>query len=448
MCMNLRKKRVFLLNFDHFGFDPTDPANIAKCLKLQARSLFLMKPGDAIVVSQPISAAFLEYFVERMGFCPIVYWVKRSVFERLDMLQDILNDDGLITELQRHSSSVGGGAYLTPLMQHELVYEISKETGLPVLGTSLEDIENGVVRDGNDKAFFDRYCTQNGLKTPTTHVCRTIADIQDAGTQVFASGGQLSLRNTKGAGGLGNVVIEDDSHLLGLVRQLIATEISMLAGPCIPDLIHGAITIDVTDDDVSFVAAFYRRVTDEHESVGGRLPYAQDLSEIADEIAAALRYAESRRKAGYRGRLDLDFGQNLDGTWWFESNGRVLLTDVSLNVRDRCAELWEYDTDSIVVEYDEDPPYGDHTFTLEELKLHAAEAVRSVRESPLIARETPERHLELFIISPPEASDKGWFSFAAAGANFRLAEALRFKFHRLLESGPPKKGTAPSQPRV
>lgn len=418
-----RRPRLFVTNFDDFFPEKPDGRVAEKCLKLGWRCLYLMKKGDAIIVARPVPPAFLRSVETVLGFKPLIYHLTLPVSTPLNFVSEIMRDADLMGHLRADGRR--WRYVIQPLINTPNMYDLGRELGFPVVGTSEDLVRKGLIRDLNSKIIFAQWCEREGLQTAGLP-CYSLHAVEAEAMRILRAGRTAVIREDVSAGGLGNGCFSSAEELQVLLRrmQVAGTRFMAMVGPLLHNKVHVSVMFEVGKYRNRIITTCLRRIRDYIESVGGVSP-CPDIPGLAEAIEITHCYARHLRKLGYRGIADIDFAFDHNGSNMvlFESNARLILTSVPQNLLDRFRRLWSVDT--TVVEYDEDPPRGDTPADLDVL-LHQA------RTLPARVASDIGRNVAAVIVAPPD-EEKGWYSIATIVEGHTAASRAREVFRSMLK---------------
>lgn len=424
------RRKLFIACFDLF-FTTKPVGKVAeKCLKLAWRCLFLMRPGDAIIVARPVPEEFLKYFESVMGFMPIIYQIEDITTEPLDFVGAIIDNEELCARIRTDARKRNW--VVAPLISHIRIFELANKLKMKVEGTSRRRVEKGLVRTRNRKIVFAQLMKNWGFEVAGKPQY-LVDQIAKTAEQLIKRGAKVVVREDISAGGLGNGCFDELRELLTeleIHRAAHGEEFHAMVGPLLTHIeYHFSVVGRVGLLGPRIVITCKRRIKDHTESIGGVSP-SLNLPGMARARRATWWYGWLLWITGYRGTYDIDFGSDDAGTLVvFESNARYLLTSAPIMIGRRFEDLWDLIHGSATVDYDEDPPrHKEHHISLEELVALAAKA-----EMRAQSKITSAEKVRVIIVSPPDP-ETGWFSFAAVGTSRHSAKQARKAFRTLLDT--------------
>lgn len=397
-----------------------------KCLKLALRCLNLASPGDAIIVGREVPIWFRIYLRIIMGFWVKIYYVKDVPTDPLNLVQAIMDDEKLCNRLRRDSRKHGWK--LQPLIATPLVFDLAKKLNTEVAGTSEELVRDLLIQRLNNKADFADWFRARGYNVAGV-VCRGTAEIIAEAMRLFASRHSVIVREVVSAGGLGNGRYDSLKELEEAIAGIHDPEsFTAIVGHYIHDLQHISFVYEIADDGARESCSCLRQLKNSTESVGGVIP-CPPIPWLDNARHPAREYMTYLYEIGYRGIVDIDAGMSRDGKFvvFFESNARLVLTSVPMNIAKRFGERWKAHG-SAVVHYDENPPLNGRPPSFWMLTW------RAWRTSWRCRKRLEDMHARarVLIVSPPDAEQHGWFSFAAVGTSYEAAQAVREEFRKIL----------------
>ncbi len=420
-----RRPRLFVVNFDGFFVKKPTGKVANKCMKLAWRCLLLMKKGDAIIVAHEVPDSFVDYVEKVLGFRPTIYTIG-TVLMPLDIVSAIIEDSRLMEQLKADSRKVR--RILQPLISTPSVFELGELLGLPVAGTPrrLLESDKNLVQALNSKVVFADWCEKYDFKTAGTR-CYSKEQVRQAADRLIRHGETAVIREHISAGGLGNgcytSVADVDAMIAGIPE---GDEFAAMVGPYMELPHHVSVLFEIQWWGRRIISTCHRRLKNRTESVGGITP-CPDIPGLKEARRIARKYARHLHDLGYRGIADIDFAISESGKIivLFESNARLVLTSVPLNIAARFEKLWGLSLQPVIVEYREDPPIqpGMRLDDLEQICRLAVDQARKHMRNP--------GRGELIIVSPPDP-ETGWYSFAAVAQHRDDATTLREWFFRLM----------------
>lgn len=345
--METPAQRLFLTNLDD-GIIVNDgdddlrsaltPEQIRKCDQVAGRMLHLMQPGDGIIMYRD-DPSYLSYFEELYGFRPIVFTPEDVEGEGL--MTRIMRDTQMLEGLQRQSWS---GVY--PFIGHPNLVPFQGRVGLRNAWYDDQFLSWNQAGELNDKAEFVITCAQLGIPVPPS-VIVSGADGVLSQVSLQLAEHPLIVRLARGAGGLGNAIVNDWADQRGWMQ--LKTILKPFRGLVKPprfvvselmQILYSPSTVVYIPDGQSEPKIVTESLQDLKGSafVGALLPWGVP-EPIARKLRAyALRYARHVQSKGGYGYHNIDWIVTEDeSVFAIESNFRICGTSFPHMIAQRLA---------------------------------------------------------------------------------------------------------------
>ncbi len=337
-----------------------------KAQGVATRAIHLVGTTDAVVLYRRPTEEFLAYIEALYGGVPTVISpqeIDDSI--TLDLIADICRCDVAMADLRRFIAD-HSGAMLDPFIGDPSIFVLASDLGVGVRGISKDDVYGGLVAELNDKATFQCVCIGLGIRIPKSIHVQGWEKIKRTARDVYDETGDVVLRRTRSAGGLGNIFVTEDD----LDRSPLAEYgISMNGEMVIVDrqtflqsgqdsvfvirptleahLDHLAYPTDAWDSEIVFVEPMLKIVSSpstlcfvacdgtigpvtssdqvvKHGSFYGCIYPSAEPSELMRQLEQwTYQYAQHFAAEGGRGWFNIDWGVLDDGSVIaFESNAR------------------------------------------------------------------------------------------------------------------------------
>lgn len=269
------------------------------------RYMLLMDPGDLIISPFDLSDYFLEYASSLRSLSPDYEWIIKpeSITEPYYLTDAIIADKDVMNYLRTLSRS--GEYYFNPFYESRKILELSEETGIPVKGTPVNLVGEGLIRKLNEKVYFKELSAQLNIKTIPGRTANGIEELKEAIGQFCKTPEDRAIvKKSFSGGGYGNFAgtgeflqkameenIEDGDYLIEPLLNLETTVGSMVV---------------VGDEGFEYLGCNTQIIGD-YGWIGCRYPFENaELSHQVREMSE--RYAHEVYGMGARGLLNLDWG--------------------------------------------------------------------------------------------------------------------------------------------
>jgi hypothetical protein len=317
--------KLWLANIEEV-FGGHTPAHLelmrSKVNAMAPRNLFHADPGDALIVSRPISETF-NRFVARLydDAAPpfIVFHPDGPLTGPLALM--CRNDARLLTDM-RNLVSRGNWA-LEPYIESPEALALAVALGIPLGKNPAGLVAEGIIQRLNDKVIFKEMTQKLGIPVIPGSVARSVAELHQAIVTNQREGlDRLMLRRAQSGGGLGNTS-GSPAELLTNIESLYGGE-PTLVEPFMPFTHTLGSLVEVTPAAVRF-RGIDAQAFDRGCWVGFEYPAP---GEFGREVETwSLAFAEQVRAMGISGYVNLDWGIFRD------TEGNPGITAIEANVR-------------------------------------------------------------------------------------------------------------------
>lgn len=287
--------------------------------RMEEMGVLLAGDGDVVVLKAAMDPDFAGYLAGIGAAAGRTVSAENSD-PALMVTEDALASPKLLDELR---ALADGRTYLMPLGISAAEENLSKETGLPLAGSTA-----AICKAVNGKIFSRILVEEQGLRDVPGDICRTVGDLREPLMARLALGGRVVVKESLGVSGRGMVVVEDERGASRVLRLIERRGLDAPANLVIESWIEHAQDLNYQfvisrTGDVRFEtvkAAVLRDGVHQGHQFPIELPPAAmaDLLDATEKIGKAL-YAE-----GYYGMVGVDAMLASDGTLYpcLEINAR------------------------------------------------------------------------------------------------------------------------------
>lgn len=174
-----------------------------KTTRVFPRFLSCLSPGDCLVVPVELPSDYVEYMgrVLQLGDRRD-YLLRVNLASSCFLVDSILEDSEALATLQRRFA--GREWCLEPYLNSARVVELGKRLGVQVTGTLAHLVNEGLIEDLNDKAYFKLLAQQCGVRCVAGLTVSNATDLASAIRKLGRHSPEIMLRKVKYAGGAGN----------------------------------------------------------------------------------------------------------------------------------------------------------------------------------------------------------------------------------------------------
>ncbi len=300
--------------------------------RMEEMGALLAGEGDVVVLKAPMDADFVAY-LDRLGAAAGTAIAAENNDPARMVTEDALVSPKLLDELR---ALADGRTYLMPLGISAAEEELSKETGLPLAGTTAQ-----ICKAVNGKIFSRRLVEAEGLRDVPGRIVETVGELREALTSQLELGGRVVVKESLGVSGRGMVVVSDERGANRLLRLIERRGLEAPANLVVESWIEHAQDLNYQfvvsrTGDVRFEtvkAAVLENGVHKGHRFPVQLPEAAmaELLDATDKIGKAL-YAE-----GFYGMVGVDAMLGADGTLYpcLEINARFNMSTYQSRIAER-----------------------------------------------------------------------------------------------------------------
>lgn len=256
----------------------------SKTVFMFPRFLACLRPGDCLVVPAHLPKDFAKYVSRLLGLGKYNDFVLSVRLADSCILTDsILQDSEALSAIRQRCGN--DGWVLEPYMQTPRVCRLAEELGLPRAQTASALIEEGLIEQLNNKAFFKEFAGKLGLSVVLGSIAHNLPELLEAIDSLGTKYDELMLRKVKYAGGAGNVH-GSAATLSGYVPKWYSTG-TVLVEPFLPLLVVVGALVQITDTEINFLG-LDRQVFRDGGWCGFDYPFAPSCNLKAEELVVSL----------------------------------------------------------------------------------------------------------------------------------------------------------------
>lgn len=300
--------------------------------RMEEMGALLADEGDVVVLKAAMDADFAGYLTGLGAAAGTTVWAEHSEPDRT-VTEDALASPKLLDELR---ALADGRTYLMPLGISAAEEELSKETGLPLAGTTAQ-----ICKAVNGKIFSHQLVEATGLTAVPGQICRTVGDLRGALTERLALGGRVVVKESLGVSGRGMVVVEDERGAGRLLRLIERRGLDAPANLVVESWIEHA-----QDLNYQFVVSRTGEVRFETVKAavlrggvhqGHRFPVELSPATTAELHDATQKIGEALFAEGFYGMVGVDAMLGSDGTLYpcLEINARFNMSTYQSRIAER-----------------------------------------------------------------------------------------------------------------
>ena len=287
------------------------------------RWLWLMEPGDAIILPEKPPKAFIDYLAALQHFDPEQFHIIVLKKDPRFVVSEALHETSLLSHLKK---IVNPSWTIVPFLYTPDIINLAEE-----LGISLPSKWKTLVRQNfcfrmNCKSYFRQLGIVHDLPLPEGEVCKSERQLINALNRLLSKNGQVIVKHDFNAGGAGNIGLSADpnSVFTGIKRQLTLGNLEKIAhalwtthtgignNQLIVEVYHpnqGVFTCDVfvpyEKGDVRLVN--YAEMRMDRHWIGGEIPATRLDRSLTDRfISYTLQLGQHMQKEGYFGYMCSD----------------------------------------------------------------------------------------------------------------------------------------------
>ncbi|WP_232241267.1 ATP-grasp domain-containing protein, partial [Kutzneria sp. 744] len=300
--------------------------------RMEEMGALLADAGDVVVLKAAMDDEFAAY-LGRLGAAAGRTVNAENSNPELMVTEDALNSPLLLEELRKLAD---GRTYLMPLGISAAEEELSKETGLPLAGTTAQ-----TCKAVNGKIFSRQLVSEIGIREVPGRIVRTVGELRPALTELLADGGRVVVKESLGVSGRGMVVVADEKAAGRLLRLIERRGLDAPANLVVESWIEHAQDLNYQfvvsrNGDVRFETV-KAAVLKDGVHQGHRFPVelppvaAAELQEAVQKIGRALH------EEGFFGLVGVDAMLATDGTLYpcLEINARFNMSTYQSRIAER-----------------------------------------------------------------------------------------------------------------
>jgi len=287
------------------------------------RWLWLMHPGDAIILPNEPSKHFVHYMAELLQFDPSELTIIALKKGLKAVVSETLMEGSLLSHLK---TVVNNSWMINPFSYSPALIDLAEalEISLPAQWKAL--VRQNFCYRINCKSYFRQLAIAHDLPVPEGEVCRSAEQLVSAINRLLASNKQVLIKQDFNAGGTGNIGLSFDPeatftgigrHItLGnpekVAHELWTTYTSLVNNQLIVEVYHpneGVFTCDIfvpyQSGDLRLVN--YAEMRMDRHWIGGEIPASRLSPSLTDAfIAYTLKLGRLLQKEGYFGYMCSD----------------------------------------------------------------------------------------------------------------------------------------------
>jgi len=293
-----------------------------------ARFLWLLEPGDIILLPELPAEGFLAYLaslkqIELKSFT-VLTWGK----ELNSSVSEVLSDSSLIERLQTMISAPTSWSIQTCFF-NQSVMKLAESLNIPIEPNWRRLVQQDFVRHMNSKANFRNLAESHDLPIPKGQVCLSSQSFIQAIQTLLKVTGQVIIKQEHNGGGRGNIgitidsektfsgviktiVINDKQSIAEIAQQLWANYVDNLNQQLIVEVYYpkkGTFTtmLQLSPLDQPPVLLNYSEIRMESTWVGVQIPaHALLPHQVEKLVSASMKLAHVLQAYGYQGYLCCD----------------------------------------------------------------------------------------------------------------------------------------------
>ncbi|MFC8957377.1 peptide ligase PGM1-related protein [Streptomyces sp. NPDC057101] len=324
-----------------------DPGEREATPVVASRMVWLLRDGDALVLPQPVDAAYVAHVGSMMGFDPARVELLAPGDRAVRVLsQEVLHGPELLASLKK-LVAVSSEWEIAAYLSDRGIDAVAREIGLDQGAVGAFDAAGGAELF-NSKVVFRALAAGLGVPVPDGAVCATRGDLERALERLAASTGAVIVKADRMSGGVGNVLCSVDPEMatagaagtLPLTGQEEREAILAHTGLAATHAPHGQVVVETYHPGCRSLCLEVHcpgprsgppRLLNIGEMLmepvwNGFVMPAQNVPDLVlDEVVGhTLRLAQAMSDFGYRGLVNIDAIIAPDGRLWFnEVNARL-----------------------------------------------------------------------------------------------------------------------------
>lgn len=189
------------------------------------RFLWLLEPGDAILLPKPPAEGFLSYVAKIKQIKPENLHLVVLENQHASLNSKALSDPTLIANLREIICSPWEWKIQACYFNREIML-LADKLNIPINEEWKTLVECDFIRQMNSKAEFRKISISNNIPISDGRVCLTQEALAEAVTFLLKSTGQVIIKQEYNASGKGNIGISftENQHFVGVVKTIIIKE--------------------------------------------------------------------------------------------------------------------------------------------------------------------------------------------------------------------------------
>ena len=300
--------------------------------RMEEMGALLAGEGDVVVLKAEMDADFVAY-LDRLGAAAGTTLSAENNDPARMVTEDALVSPKLLDDLR---TLADGRTYLMPLGISAAEEELSKETGLPLAGTTAQ-----ICKAVNGKIFSRRLVADHGLRDVPGQIVETVCELREALTSQLARGGRVVVKESLGVSGRGMVVVEDERGASRLLRLIERRGLEARANLVVESWIEHAQDLNYQfvvsrTGDVRFETV-KAAVLENNVHKGHRFPVELPEAAMAELLDATEKIGKALYAEGFYGMVGVDAMLGADGTLYpcLEINARFNMSTYQSRIAER-----------------------------------------------------------------------------------------------------------------
>jgi hypothetical protein len=186
------------------------------------RFLWLLEPGDAILLPKLPAKGFLSYLANIKQIQPDTLHLVILDNKHTSLHSAALSDPNLITQLQEIMTSPSEW-HIQACYFNQAIATLAEKLQLPINPEWKTLVESDFVRHANSKAEFRKISISNHIPIPEGIVCASQEALETSLQDLLKVTGQVIVKQEYNASGKGNVGISfnKNHHFTGVIKTII-----------------------------------------------------------------------------------------------------------------------------------------------------------------------------------------------------------------------------------
>jgi hypothetical protein len=198
------------------------------------RFLWLLKPGDAILLPKQPAKGFLSYLAEIKQMNPETLHLVILDNKHASLNSAALSDSNLIMQLREIITSPSEWSIQACYFNQEIA-ALAEKLQLPISPEWKALVESDFIRNANSKAEFRKISINNNIPIPEGIVCLNQEALASSLKNLLKITGQVIIKQEYNASGKGNIGVSfsKNHHFVGVIKTIILKE-----DQCINEIAH------------------------------------------------------------------------------------------------------------------------------------------------------------------------------------------------------------------